>query len=62
MANNAPLTITAAKATIDSWETVVSTQKASEIETLIDACFDSEDYQEGLAAFSEKRNPVFLGK
>jgi len=62
IANNAPLTIAAAKATIDSWETLLPSQKASEIEVLIDACFDSEDYQEGLAAFADKRKPVFLGK
>jgi 1,4-dihydroxy-2-naphthoyl-CoA synthase len=29
---------------------------------LVDACFNSEDYQEGRLAFTEKRKPSFRGK
>ncbi len=32
-----------------------------EISTLVADCFGSDDYQEGMAAFLEKRSPVFRG-
>jgi enoyl-CoA hydratase/carnithine racemase len=28
----------------------------------IDACFDSQDFREGRAAFHERRDPVFKGR
>jgi enoyl-CoA hydratase/carnithine racemase len=32
------------------------------LEGLIADCFNSQDYQEGIRAFSEKRRPVFQGR
>ncbi len=34
----------------------------AEAQRAIDVCFDSEDFQEGRAAFSERRAPVFVGR
>ncbi|MBT3622572.1 MAG: enoyl-CoA hydratase, partial [Gammaproteobacteria bacterium] len=38
-----------------------SSRDLESISMMIDACFDSDDYKEGRAAFKEKRKPVFKG-
>jgi len=61
IAANAPLTVKAAKAALNAWE---RGERLADIEAsrkLVDACFDSADYQEGRRAFKEKRPPRFQG-
>ena len=59
---NAPLTIGAAKAALNAWERAAPAQELEAVRALADACFDSEDYQEGRRAFAEKRAPRFVGR
>jgi enoyl-CoA hydratase/carnithine racemase len=61
MADNAPLSIHAAKLAVAAAEAPGSVADA-EVEAAIAACFDSEDYREGRAAFQEKRAPRFAGR
>jgi len=62
VAQNAPLTVHAAKAAIRVFERYSVDPAADEIAGLVEKCFDSSDYQEGRRAFMEKRKPVFTGK
>lgn len=59
IADNAPLTIAAANATIDA--TFAQGNVEDTARSAILRCFDSSDYQEGRKAFMEKRRPVFRG-
>ena len=58
---NAPLTIAAAKATIGEILKDPDTRDLARCETLVAACFASQDYIEGRRAFLEKRQPQFIG-
>ena len=60
IARNAPLTIRAAKAAIDS--AVGLGHAGANPAALADLCFDSADAAEGRKAFLEKRSPVFTGR
>ena len=62
VAGNAPLTVKAAKAALDTWENGAGRTDIERVERLVDACFDSEDYREGRSAFMAKRPPRFRGK
>jgi enoyl-CoA hydratase/carnithine racemase len=61
IANNAPLTIKAVKATVAEVMKEDSKRDVKRTQALVDACFKSNDYQEGRKAFMEKRKPVFTG-
>ncbi len=62
IASNAPLTIRAAKATIDALSATPEAANSAELDAMIGACFDSTDYAEGRRAFLEKRKPRFEGR
>jgi enoyl-CoA hydratase/carnithine racemase len=62
IAAGAPLTIDAAKQAIDAAAGLSHAKSAADLQALADACFASEDYAEGRAAFKDKRKPVFFGR
>jgi enoyl-CoA hydratase/carnithine racemase len=61
IAANAPLTLRAAKAAIRAAAELPNAPGLDECEALAALCFDSADYEEGRAAFLEKRGPRFTG-
>lgn len=62
VADNAPLTVRAAKAAVRHFERSDDGRDSAAVATLVDACFDSADYREGRRAFLEKRLPRFTGR
>ncbi len=62
IAQNAPLTMRAAKRVIHELSKDPESQDLAAGEALVRQCFDSEDYREGRVAFREKRKPVFRGR
>ncbi len=61
IARNAPLTIAACKAAIRLAAEGGPDADTSAVDALAEACFRSEDYREGQAAFLAKREPEFRG-
>lgn len=59
IADNAPMTVTAAKRAIDFLASGVGNE--ADIDRLAEQCFNSEDYLEGRTAFAQKRPPNFKG-
>ncbi|MDY7104119.1 MAG: enoyl-CoA hydratase [Actinomycetota bacterium] len=61
IAANAPMTVAAAKAAIAEASKPAERRDLDKVRAMVEACFRSEDYREGQAAFMEKRTPVFRG-
>ena len=62
IAANAPLTVRAVKETVNQALKDSTERDLEQVNSMIAACFASEDYQEGRKAFMEKRKPKFLGR
>jgi enoyl-CoA hydratase len=62
IAQNAPLTVRAAKVAIREALKDESKRDLDLCKRLVDECFASADYTEGRTAFMEKRQPVFTGR
>lgn len=62
ISQNAPLTVAACKVAIREAMRAPDRRNRERVAELVEACFLSEDYREGQAAFLEKRPPRFTGR
>lgn len=62
IALNAPLTIAAVKRSLIEFLKDPAERDLAHCQRMVDACYESEDYKEGQAAFMEKRKPQFRGR
>lgn len=60
--DNAPMTVRALKAAIGEARRPPDRRELARVAELVEACFRSDDYREGQAAFLEKRPPRFHGR
>ena len=59
--SNAPLTVAGSKQMLNSIAEGTSEAKREELERLVSAAYQSQDYREGRAAFAQKRRAEFRG-
>ena len=59
---NAPLTVAACKVAIAQTQRPAEQRDHARLAAMVEACFRSEDYREGQAAFAAKRPPRFSGR
>jgi enoyl-CoA hydratase len=62
ISENAPLTVAACKVAIREAMRPADRRNPQRVAEMVEACFRSEDYREGQAAFLEKRPPRFVGR
>ena len=62
IADNAPMTVKAAKAAVNEGTKNPDERDLESVASMVEACFNSEDYKEGRRAFMEKRKPQFQGR
>jgi enoyl-CoA hydratase/carnithine racemase len=62
IAENAPLTLRSVKLVIRELGRDAAARDPARVRDSIHACFESDDYREGVQAFLDKRKPVFQGR
>jgi enoyl-CoA hydratase len=62
IAANAPLTVAACKVALAQTALPLERRDVGRLAAMVEACFRSDDYREGQAAFAAKRPPRFTGR